>query len=344
MRNFRKTLRTIILFVLLAAVFSGALTAVYFRGENYYYQDRKERDELAGSLDFVVSGASHSLCAFVPEVLDEDLDVNSYNLSIASGTMRERYELLAMELDRNPVDTVVIGLSYDSLTRPDEKRGWEGAFYLMAKMSPAERVSYLFRALSPTDDAAVYAEWLSRGWDCLVMALRGTWTSTNRLADKGHYLINEELANADWIPADYAAVYNTGSNWADQNESEVEYLNQMLDLCEEAGVEVVLVTVPISEAFICRKPDYDLFLGWYEEIAEERGLTFLDFNLYQEHWDMFSDEADFMDELHLNAEGSAKFTELFTSVYTMIQNGEDVSDLFYDSYEELESHADYYPE
>ncbi len=342
MRNFRKAFLTILLFLAFAAAFSGVVMAVYFRGENYYYQDMRERDDLSGTLDFVVSGASHSLCAFVPDVLDEGLDVNSYNLSIASGSMQARYELLSMELERNPIDTVVIGLSYDSFTRPDEVRGYEGDFYLMAKMDLRERIPYFFKSIQPAEYDTLYSEFLDRGLECLKMCWNGSWTNVNAYAsEKGHFQINEGRTDLDWIPEDYAAVYNTGSNWLDQNETEVEYFYKTLDLCEENGVQVVLVTVPISEAFICQHKYFDVFREWYAEIAEERDLTFIDFNLYREHYEMFSDEDDFNDELHLNSQGSEKFSELFVQVYNMIRDGEDVSGLFYDSYEELDANASY---
>ncbi len=341
MRNFRKTLLTIILFVVLAAVFSGAVIAVYLRGENYYYQDIREREELSGTIDFMVSGSSHGLTALIPDILDEDLDVNSYNMSIASGSMQDRYELLELELARNPVDTVVIEISHDALTRTNEDRGFEGAFYLMAKLNFRDRIHYFFQAINPSDYDTVYSDFMDRGLRCLKKVFTGTWTARNHGADKGYAPLHEGETDKSWIAYDYAEQYNMFAYWTNINEEEMQWLNRMLDLCEEYGVEVFLTTMPVSKTEICVNSNFDEITGWYRQIAEERGLRYIDFNLYKEHFELLSDEEDFNDSLHLSLAGAKKFTPLFSEVYTKIQNGEDVSDLFYDSYEELEANADY---
>ncbi len=343
MHNFRKTLLTIVLFVVLAAVFSGVIMAVYLRGENYYYQDIRERDERSGTIDFMVSGSSHGLTALIPDILDEDLGVDSYNMSIASGSMQDRYELLELELARNPVDTVVVEISHDALTRTSEDRGFEGAFYLMAKLKPRERTRYFFQAIHPSDYVTVYYDFMNKGLKCIKMLFTGTWTAHNDEADKGYSPLHEGETDKSWIAYNYAEQYNLFAYWTDINEEEMYWLNRILDLCEEQGVEVLLTTMPVSKTEICVNSNFDEITGWYRQIAEERGLRYIDFNLYKEHFTLFSDEEDYNDSLHLSVQGAKTFSRLFTEVYGMIQNGEDISDLFYDSYEELEEHADYYP-
>ncbi len=341
MRNFRKTLLTIVLFIVLAAVFSGVIMTLYFRGENYAYQDIRERDALSGTLDFAVSGSSHGMTSLIPDILDEELDVDSYNLSIPSATMRDRYELLQLELARNPVDTVVIELSHDALTRTSEERDIEGALYLFAKLKPRERMRYFFQVVSPSDYDVAYSNFMERGLQCLKDLFTGTWTAWNHTSDKGYAPLFEGTADKSWIAEDYTAHYNLYEYGTEQIESEVEWLDRLLDLCEENDVEVFLTTVVVSETEICENSNFDEITGWYRQIAEERGLRYIDFNLYKEHYEMFSDEEDFNDSIHLSVAGAKKFSALFSGVYAEIRNGEDVSDQFYDSYEELEAHADY---
>ncbi len=341
MHNFRKTLLTIVLFVVLAAVFSGVIMAVYFRGENFYYQDMKERNELSGTLDFMVSGASHGMTSLIPTILDEELSVDSYNLSIANGSLRDRYTLLEKEMERNPVGTVVIELSYDALTKTEDERGYEGEFYLFAKLNLSERIRYFLKVISPLDYDVLYSEFMDKGLECLKLADQGEWTGVNLETDKGYSPINEDNPDQSWIADDYSEHYNLYSFSEVIDESDMEYLNRTLDLCEENGINVILVTIPLSETVICEQSNLDVFREWYEEIAKERGIPFVDFNLYRNHWEMFSDEEDFNDNLHLSVEGAEKFTKLFSIVYTMIEDDVDVSDLFYDSYEELEADAGY---
>ena len=78
-------------------------------------QERKTRKDLAGTVDYLVVGASHAQLGFVPSVLDQELGVNSYNLSSLLMPVTGRYFLLEKEIKRNPVKTVVLEVSYDTL-------------------------------------------------------------------------------------------------------------------------------------------------------------------------------------------------------------------------------------
>ncbi len=341
MRNFKKVILTILLFLLAEVVFSCLIMTAYFRGENYYYQDIRERDELSGTIDFLVSGSSHAMSGFNTEILDEDLGVNSYNLSYAASTMEGRYELLKLELERNPVDTVVIGLSYNMLTKSDKDKGYEGDYYMLSKLKFWRRTLYFFKVLPPSEYARFYYNCLEDGYECLKMLFNGTWTNKNEESYKGFIPYNEGNPDKSWIVEDYAAAYNTMAFPEEVDADSLEYLNKILDLCEEKEIQVILVTVAIPESNICRYSNLDVFREWYVQIAEERGLTFIDFNLYKENFELFQERDDFNDDTHLSAAGAEKFTELFVEVYDMIQNGEDFSDLFYDSYDELEYYAGY---
>ncbi|MCD8206829.1 MAG: hypothetical protein LUD72_02720, partial [Bacteroidales bacterium] len=215
--------------------------------------------------------------------------------------------------------------------------------YLFAKLGLPKRLRYFFQVIRPTEYDVLYSEFLGRGLEALKLVDQGTWTGVNLETDKGYTPINEGNPDKSWIADDYAKHYNLFSFSEEMDQTDLEYLNLTLDLCEENGIDVMLVTMPLSETVICEQSNLDVFREWYEQIAAKRGIPFVDFNLYKEHFEMFSDEEDFNDNLHMSMASAERFTALFSEIYTMIQNGEDVSDLFYDSYEELEAHTDYYP-
>ena len=126
MRNFKKTARAVLALLLCVLVLYAGYTAPYFYGTAYYYQDASARSALRGSLNLLISGSSHAFRAFIPEQLDRTLGTESYNLACSMQTMEGRYRLLRKELERNPVQTVVIELSYNALTRSRAAEGPEG--------------------------------------------------------------------------------------------------------------------------------------------------------------------------------------------------------------------------
>lgn len=84
-----------------------------------------------------------------------------------------------------------------------------------------------------------------------------------------------------------------------------EYLQKIIDLCKEKDVKLMLVKTP-SNATSEEKAYYNSV----EKLAEENGVTFVDYNLnYQEIG--LDIDTDFYDDSHLNAWGAEKFSEYF---------------------------------
>ncbi len=338
MSSFKQVLKTCLLFVLVVAVLSFGIAEAFFYGENYYYQDIREREEVSGTIDYIICGSSHAMRALEPSVIDEELGVNSYNLSIANVTMQGRYEMLQLELERNPVDTVVLCVSYNTLTKTREKKGFEGDFYVLAKLNLWQRIPYFFESIEPSEYISIYYEFLMKGFNCMNWAVHGMWTDKNTKVDRGYmaydYLHSEE-DEEEKLTTDYASIYNTKSFTEEIYEPNVTYLRKILELCEEKGVQVILASIPLSETYLCTYDNYDVFRSWYEQIAEAYGLDYYDFNLYKENTEMFSDMEDFHDVQHLNNPGADRFSHIYTEVMNKAEDGENVDDLFYDSYEEL---------
>ena len=69
MKNFKKTIKTTVLFLIVLTIFSSAVMEFFFSSESYFYQDYRERDELAGTLDYFILGSSHGLRAFRPDIM-----------------------------------------------------------------------------------------------------------------------------------------------------------------------------------------------------------------------------------------------------------------------------------
>lgn len=187
MNNFKSAIRTCIIFLIVLTILSAAIMSAFFIGENYYYQDSRERAELSGTLDFFVCGASHAMRGFRPDILDQELGVNSYNLSCSRQTMQGRYELLNLELNRNPAKTVVLELSYDSMTRNRDEEGPEGDMYMLGKLGGfMPRIKYFFSAIRPKEYGRMYYNYIDNGVNCIKKIIHGTWTNQNTKLEKGY--------------------------------------------------------------------------------------------------------------------------------------------------------------
>ena len=336
MNNFKSAIRTCIIFLIVLTILSAAIMSAFFAGENYYYQDSRERAELSGTLDFFVCGASHAMRGFRPDILDQELDVNSYNLSCSRQTMQGRYELLNLELNRNPAKTVVLELSYDSMTRNRDEEGPEGDMYMLGKLGGfMPRIKYFFSAIRPKEYGRMYYNYIDNGVNCIKKIIHGTWTDKNTKLEKGYAAYKRD---DDELNQDLKKIYHTRSFEETVYEPNVEYLNKIIALCKEKNVQLILVTTPLSKVTVCRYDNLDTFREWYENIANENGLQYYDFNLIMDKEEKLPDSSAYSDKFHLGNKGAGTFTKMFTDVLNKEAAGEDTSALFYDSYSELESH------
>ena len=88
-------------------------------------------------------------------------------------------------------------------------------------------------------------------------------------------------------------------------EKNALYLNKIIDLCKDRGVELLLVKTP-SNATAEEKRYYNAV----EVIAKERGVGFVDYNLCYDEIGLDL-KSDFYDATHLNVWGAEKFSKYF---------------------------------
>ena len=335
MRNFRRAMAATLGFVLCLALLAGIIVWPYFHGQTYYYEDAKVRDGLAGTLDTLISGASHGACAFDSRVLDEALGVRSYNLSGPLMTMQARRTLLEKELDRNPVKTVFIELSCNALTRSRAKEGYEGELYALARMgSLRERISYFFQAFEEEEYLAVWADSLQRGFDAWSAVLHRAPPAIDP-ANKGFLPRDPQDLTMD--AREFAQLHN--SITIEQNatwDNKIPLL-EMVELCQSRGIEVIFVTTPMSDRLLAQFSNLETSHQWYLYYAQTYGCPYLDFNLLRDRDALFPDDTAFYDLYHLSEQGAETFTRELAALCERIRAGEDVSGLFYEDYAAMDA-------
>lgn len=334
MHSFRRTLLKVLVFLFAIVLVTMVITEPYFQSELYHYQDGAVRDLYAGRFDTLICGSSHAYRGLMPTVLDEHLGTTSYNLSSSLMTMHGRYEMLKKELNRNPVKFVILDISYNALTRCRATEGPEGDIYQLARYrNPLERAVYFFKYTPIDDYGRIYYDSLKRGWDAIPAFLRGEGRpgTSNKYETMGCH-----PAERSRIPKLEEGKYHTLKVKETLDPQSVHYMEKMIDLCKSRDIPVLVVAVPISERMILANSNMDKVMGDCKTFCEEHDVPMLDFNLYHDRPELFSDEESFYDAYHVSENGAQACTDLLGETILKMQSGEDVSALFYDSYSELE--------
>ncbi len=332
MRSFKRILKSVISFFLLVGLVSAMFSVFYLRTEYYYYQDAKERGDLSGSLDTFYCGASFALRAFRPDLIDPLLGTNGYNLSGSRLTMLGRKTLLRKEVWRNPVKTVVLEVSCDTLTRIRAQEGPEGELLTFARLTKKERPSYLFKAFRKSEWPLLYYDMVSKGIDDVCSLLSGRLRMGNWFLIRGYYPYHEPNVP---FSMNYKALTHSNTLPTQMRQDNINELNQITTLCQNSGIELILVNVPQSKAFNVTYDNLDYFHEWYADYAEKNGLKYYNFNLYKGIDTQLRDDNSFYDMHHLNNDGAIAFSELYAEVMRRAQAGEDLQNEFYSSYAEM---------
>lgn len=333
MKIFNRVIFSAVSFLLIIALFSCVLILPWMYGGTKSGSDKLVRDELAGSIDCLISGASHGIAGFSTSAIDEKLNCNSYNLSGNMMTMTARYVLLKKEIERNPVKTVILECSYNTFTRDEDAEYAQGDASLLPRLdSFGERLAYIGKYVSFSDWLYIYNDQLKNGMRYWLNLLIGENDS-------------KDVLNKGYRPKEYNDITLSDDEIISRhNEKTVELTYQpeaqelfaeIVKMCQDKGCRVIVAVVPISDSYIWRHSDWDECFLWIQNFCKENELEYYDFNLIKTRNELFSDSVSFYDGTHLNSQGAETFAELFADVITLNDEGKDLSSLFFDDYSEM---------
>ncbi len=334
MRSFKhvlKALTVVIAFCLVVAILTEVICAPYLYGTAFYYQDGKVRDSMAGSIDFIISGASQAQRAVSPKVLDDELSCKSYNLSTPTLSMEGKYIFLKKELKRNPVKTVIIELCYDTLARDRDTVGPEGDHYALGRFTnPFERYAYFFKTARIGEYGQIYNELLNRSKTARGRIKEGTGDRAARAyEDRGFVPLDtlpiEMPDKKDWFKEEIA------TEFSDEN---IEFFNKTVQLCKDSGIDVYVISTPLSDGAIYSYDALDTIHEKYSQLCQNQGVPFYNFSLIKGKSELFPDWYAFCDRNHVGIEKADEFTSLVATVIAREKKGEDVTDMFYNSFSE----------
>lgn len=321
----KKCLFSALCFVLVFTILSSIFIVPFNRSEIYHYQDAHLRESVAGTVDCIVLGASHALKGFVPAILDRDLGCFSYNLSGSLMTLNGKKYLLEKELIRNPVNTVILEVSYDTLQRDESMEYAHGDELLMTRLgSFGERVKYMVNNLHFDDWMNVYAAQMQNGFIYLEKILSGKNLKAVDYSLKGF----EPMESENVTTNRKISVEADESTQPEFRCSNIKEFIELIDLCKEYNARPIVVVTPVSDAFISQNLYLDEFYELCKSICEENDCEFYDFNLIKSRNLEFSDETSFSDETHLSEEGAICLSTIFTELMRDADKGKTVFQLF----------------
>ena len=298
------------------------------------------------NIDVLFLGTSHCMHSFDPGLLDEMLGLNTFNGASSSQTL-DGSLLILKEADKyNDIKHVYLDLFYNSAYDVHKERAQMTNIYIVSDyLKPSiNKVAFLLKASGSEHYANSFIV-ARRNWKKLfeptyiyeLLSKKMTAGYRNygyesvkheKSAYKGKGYIENLPSVKGW---------NFFDTWgfmpASPDSFSEDYRNDLLSIiryCREQGIELTLVSAPTSDFCLTAAGDYDEYIKWVRDIADENDIDYYDFNLCREEYFPSTSET-FIDPVHLNQKGAGILAGTFAALYDKEVYPDEV---FYDSYNE----------
>lgn len=336
--------------LLIALFFALEQLVSYFvlPSTNYIVPTIADRREYDGRITTALLGASLIVDGVDPALLDESMGGVSFNLGSNAQSMQCSYYALEDILVENPVKTAVIELSICRMVRDtSEEAGLAQVSFFDWLLNWQSRGIYL-RELCELDDLprmflmsarcqiqyfldnpfvrftpSYLKEYLKNGY----VAVQSDMES---YGGRGHVRYKGFMERSDAVDTTDGFLV-----LGEEGEENALQLRRIVARCREAGVEPVLVVVPVSDSqFIAYEDSYEQVSDYFQSLAQELDARYYDFN-YSRYIQQHLSDAHFKDPKHMNQLGADMFTPLLAQA---ILGELDESD-FYSEYSQVHALA-----
>lgn len=306
---------------------------------------KNDLEEQKGKLDMLFCGTSIVHNSFQPQVFDEELGVNSFNIASSMQPLSGTYHFLLETLDTNPVETVFLGITPAMLLKDSENIDTEtGVFDRMTTLKG--KINYLIDSCDEQNyTSLLFYSTRNKAKNFSVFDVDNIIENVSyKLSD--NYKQNIPPENCNYVYKGYIAMDKVFSGtlssrearraqkeeekWAKEKiyKKNRKYLDKIIKLCKDREVDLNLVIVPVPNIYLeAMEGGAELMHNYIGEIAEKEKLDFYDFNYYKYNKEEFTDEC-FRDYYHMNATGAERFSAKLAEIYLADENDEDMDKYF----------------
>lgn len=328
MRNIKKILPRIAILVVFVLLLENGARFLYESYDSYARYTRIEYQQEKGTIDTLFCGTSRTYSGINPDVYDELTGSNSFNLATGAQSITNTYYIIKDAIRNNPIKTVYLEISIPTLTdyANDSSRvgSYDRVYSLLGKLEAAFlegsgnlQFRYLF-----------YSTRIEDYFDLKAVKKNVTY----KLSDQGdtapvtkesklHYISKGFCSSSRVYDGKTSGKIKKRYQWSRDKieEDSLNALKNILTLCAENDVEVILHSPPIFSPVLPLVGDLNDMHACFQEIADEYGVTFYDMNFLIDHEATFSNEM-FRDSMHMNINGATTFTSTLAKLYLDQEN------------------------
>ena len=299
-------------------------------------------------IDTVYLGTSLVERSVNPNIIDEELGTNSFNMATPSQSLEDTYLGIEQAIKDHDIKRAVVGVEFADLNRKSDKK--TGVF--VAEKTKGETPLEALHDWTVSIDCDTWL-WDSQAFSMLlfpwqiqhvgvrkiasnvIMKLDGT--SIYEAAEKnepGWNYVGKGFGGCNgeykYIvrPDAYYVNYGMLKDATEFAEDRMQVVERICNLCTENDVELIFFVNPLSDFNIISFGDnYQMLSDGLKGFVEERGAAYFDFNFARP--ELFeSKDSYYEDSQHMNFDGANALSASIAKLLGMLDAGEEVDELF----------------
>ncbi|MDO5426154.1 MAG: hypothetical protein Q4F41_20855 [Eubacteriales bacterium] len=321
MRNIKKIVPRIFLLIAFVVLLEALVRFLYEPYDRYSIYANREYEQAMGSLDTIYLGTSQAYYGFDPALFDAELGTNSFNMGTGSQSMFVAWQLLQEAVENNPIENVFLGISFSSLMKEETDdsvlAGYDRMVTLKGKLrfilsdqNGNRRINELFYSTRVENYLNIkrVQKNIKKKLSADYAVMKPT-ASDNEYSCRGYRTTDKVF---DGERKNEENTYYHKWNEEELNEENVSYFKKILELCQEKGISVSLVILPVTGVFLEDAGDVEGMHTYFAEMAETYDAALYDYINIENREELFPDTC-FRDSYHMNTTGAQVFGNLLIS-------------------------------
>lgn len=333
MKNFKKIASRIAILIIFVVIFNSVIRFLYEPPTRNGIYTVKEIKETKGQVETLILGSSLAHWGVDGNMLEDELDSKTLNLATSAQPLSGSYYFLKEQSKINPIKRVFLGVHITSMQRDNNKALDVRQWIYDRLITPTGKLDYLVHSasLSEIEQYLFYATRLDNVLDFhkakQYVAYKFSDNYKNNIPPKSNGFTYYGMGNEN-TEEEYDGSYNKtdvgqAEYWNRDNilESSSEYLDKIIQLCQERNLELNIFLTPLTYDYGSVVGDLGDLNQYFSEICSECGANFYDPDQEGQMYELYPDEY-FQDYKHLNRKGAEKFTSLMLEWYSNLQTEE----------------------
>lgn len=341
-----KHIISVTVFIILLCLCGKILRYILIDDTNSYTRVTFHEMYAQDNIDVLFVGSSHCYRSFVPDILDDELGMNTFNAGSSSQAMDGSYMVIKEAARYNDIKHIYLEVYYKLGFDVRKNRTQMTQTYIISDyLRPSvDKALYLLNASNKEQyvNSFIIAR---RNWEKLydfgyiknLISKKNTdaykkYDYTYITYDNEWYVGKGYVANND-VVKDWN--YFSSSGWnsihlEDFSDDWFDSLSDIIEFCDKNNIKLTLIGAPMSDFCLAGNGNYDEYITLVKNLIKDTDVDYYDFNLCKEEYFPNTSEV-FMDADHVNCYGAERFSRSLA----LLENGKvSAEEMFYDSFDE----------